>query len=73
MRILFWGPVTLQYFHFDVKNAKPTKNFFRSRARALARPKNSALAHWRGPQKFLFKPPHDGYQKTQNFMWISKI
>jgi hypothetical protein len=28
MNILFWGPVTLQQFHFDVKNAKPAKKFF---------------------------------------------
>jgi hypothetical protein len=28
MKILFWGPVTLQLFHFDVKNAKPAKIFF---------------------------------------------
>jgi hypothetical protein len=26
-----------------------------------------------GPKKFFFKPPHDGYQKTQNFMLISKM
>jgi hypothetical protein len=25
MKILFWGPVTLQLFHFDVKNAKLAK------------------------------------------------
>jgi hypothetical protein len=28
MKILFWGPVTLQYFHFDVKNGKAAKKFF---------------------------------------------
>jgi hypothetical protein len=34
MKILFWGPVTLQYFHFNVKNGKPAKkNFLISRAR----------------------------------------
>jgi hypothetical protein len=28
MKILFWGPVTLQKFHFDVKNGKPANKFF---------------------------------------------
>jgi hypothetical protein len=28
MKILFWGPVTLQQFHFDVKNGKPAKKKF---------------------------------------------
>jgi hypothetical protein len=28
MKILFWGPVTLQWFHFDVKNEKPAKKIF---------------------------------------------
>jgi hypothetical protein len=27
MKILFWCPVTLQWFHFDVKNGKPAKKF----------------------------------------------
>jgi hypothetical protein len=30
MKILFWGPVTLQLFHFDVKNAKLAKKIFLS-------------------------------------------
>jgi hypothetical protein len=33
MKILFWGPVTLQYFHFDVKNAKPGKKISIAHAR----------------------------------------
>jgi hypothetical protein len=34
MKILFWGPIALQLFHFDVKNAKPAKtNFSIARAR----------------------------------------
>jgi hypothetical protein len=28
MKILFWGPVTLQKFHFDAKHAKPAKKIF---------------------------------------------
>jgi hypothetical protein len=28
MKILFWGPVALQQFHFNVKNGKPAKHFF---------------------------------------------
>jgi hypothetical protein len=28
MKILFWGPVTLQLFPFDVKNGKPAKKKF---------------------------------------------
>jgi hypothetical protein len=28
MKILFWCPVTLQKFNFDVKNGKPAKKIF---------------------------------------------
>jgi hypothetical protein len=50
MKILFWGPLTLQWFHFDLKNAKLAKNNFRH-ARALTQPQKSALAHKRGKKK----------------------
>jgi hypothetical protein len=34
MKILFWGPVTLQKFHFDVKKCETgKKNFSIARAR----------------------------------------
>jgi hypothetical protein len=56
MKILFWGPVTLQQFHFDVKNAKQAKKIFRSRELALARPQKSASAHKWG-QKKIFQTP----------------
>jgi hypothetical protein len=29
--------------------------------------------HIRGAQKKIFKPPHDGYKKTQNFTLVSKM
>jgi hypothetical protein len=56
MKILFWGPVTLQKFHFDVKNAKPAKKFYRSRALALGGLKK-AHGHIRGVKKNFFQTP----------------
>jgi hypothetical protein len=31
MKVLFWGPVTLQLFHFDVKHAKPAKKLLQQK------------------------------------------
>jgi hypothetical protein len=56
MKILFWDPVTLQKFHFDVKHAKPAKKYFRSRALTLVRPQKSTSAHKKGKKKFFQTP-----------------
>jgi IS5 family transposase len=57
MKILFWGPVTLQKFHFDAKHAKPAKKFFFYRTRAPWRGRKKAHLHIRGIKKIFFQTP----------------
>jgi hypothetical protein len=74
MKILFWGPVTLQWFHFDVKNAKPAnKKNFLSRARALAQPQKSASAHKRGKKKIFSNPLMMGIKKAEFYVDFKNI
>jgi hypothetical protein len=68
MKILFWGPVTLQKFHFDVKNAKPAKKILSVARARPGRPQKSAWAHKRGQKKFFSNPLMMGIKKTQNFV-----
>jgi hypothetical protein len=56
MKILFWGPVTMQQLSFLDRAHSPWRGL------------EKAHRHIRGVKKNFFKPPHDGYQKTQNFV-----
>jgi hypothetical protein len=65
MKILFWGPVTLQYFHFNVENGKPAKKIFLI---ALARPGTASkkrIGTKEGSKRFFFDPLMMGIKKRR--------
>jgi hypothetical protein len=66
MTILFWGPVTLKWFHFDVKHAKPTKKTFFSIARM--RPgaaSKKRISTYEGSKKIFSNPLMMGIKKRR--------
>jgi hypothetical protein len=53
---------------FLCKKWETSKKIFLDRARLPWQGLKKAHRHIREVKKFFFKPPHDGYQKTQNFV-----